>query len=126
MGELTTSFVVAIAASIAGIVLFELAQYTVFTEVVRNATLGQYTVRNLHLEVKEITDEHVSIFVKEDEATCDLKEMESCYSGCSQITVLDIKKGEADIQVREDIVCRMKIATDQLRSTLPVAKFLLK
>jgi hypothetical protein len=31
----------------------------------------------LHLEIREIKEEYVSIFVREDETTCELKEMES-------------------------------------------------
>jgi hypothetical protein len=123
MGELANSFIMAVAGSILGVFLFDLIQYTAFTDVVRNATTSTYEIRGLHLEVREIKEEYVSIFVREDETTCELKEMESCYSGCLQITVLDIKKEEADIQVRDDLLCEMKVAVDQFRRSLPVAKF---
>ncbi|GEM_PF-3412655 len=125
MGELANSFIVAVIASILGIFLFDLIQYTVFTDTVRNATENTYEIRGLHLEIRDIKDEYVSIFVKEDETTCKLKETESCYSGCSQITVLDIKKEEVDIQVKEDILCKMKVAVDQFRRSLLATKFFL-
>ena len=102
-----SSVVVAVIASISAILLYQGIQSALFSEVLKDTKLGDYTSKYASITVYNITDEYVRLSIAGDEQVCKLKERESCYSGCLKVTVSDIKADSVDIDITDEITCKV-------------------
>jgi len=102
-----SSIVIAVIASVSAILIFQGMQSAFFSEVLKDTKLGNYTTKYASIRIHNMTDEHVTLSIQDDEQICKLKERESCYSRCTKVTVSDIKSNSTDIEVTDEILCEI-------------------
>jgi len=91
------------------ILVIQAIQGAVFSYVLSDAGVGNYTTDFLSLKILSITNEKVSLEIERDNQICNLKERESCYSGCVKIEIADIKNNTVDVDLTDEIFCEVKI-----------------
>lgn len=107
MANIVSNVIIAVIASIAAIVIFQGLQYAYFSDILKDAGLGNYTTKFLTIQIRNVTYEHVSLTVNGEKCP-DLKEGDICKSGCHVVTIFDIKNDVVDIDIIDDIVCEIR------------------
>jgi len=108
MSNIISNVVIAVFASLVAVIIFQGIQYAFFSEILEDVGFGNYTQKGITIEITNITNDFVTIYIPRDEQVCLLRERESCYSGCHRISVVDIKGGKVDIDVVDDILCEVQ------------------
>ncbi len=104
-----SSLIVAIISAILAVIVFQAIQSALFSEMLINAGIGEYNLKYLSIQILNITQEYASLGIKKNSEVeyCNLKERESCYTGCFRITVSDIKVSSVDLEITDEIVCEV-------------------
>lgn len=108
MANIISNVIIAVIASVLAIIIFQGIQYAFFNESLRDISTGNYTWKSLTINVQNITNDYVLVFIQRDDQTCNLKERDSCYSGCHRITLVDIKQSVVDVDIVDDILCEIQ------------------
>jgi hypothetical protein len=107
MTNVVTNVIIAVVTSIIAVIIFQGLQYAYFSDVIKNASSGNYTTKFVSIEIRNITYEHVSLEINGEKCP-NLKEGEYCKSGCTVLTIFDIKNDVVDIDITDDIICEVQ------------------
>ena len=107
MANIITNVIIAVVASVLAIIVFQGLQYAYFSEVMKDVGLGNYTTKFVLIQIQNVTYEHVSLKINGEKCP-NLKEGEHCKSGCTVLTIFDIKDNIVDIDVTDDIICEIQ------------------
>jgi len=107
MANVVSNVIIAVVASVLAVIIFQGLQYAYFSDVMRDVGLGNYTTKFVSIQIQNITYEHVSLRIN-GERCPNLRENEDCKSGCTVLTIFDIKNDIVDIDITDDIVCEIQ------------------
>jgi len=107
MANVITNVIIAVVASVLAIIVFQGLQYAYFSEVMKDVGLGNYTTKFVSIQIQNVTYEYVSLKINGEKCP-NLREGEHCKSGCTVLTIFDIKDNIVDIDVTDDIICEIQ------------------
>jgi len=107
VANIITNVIIAVVASVLAIIVFQGLQYAYFSEVMKDVGLGNYTTKFVLIQIQNVTYEHVSLKINGEKCP-NLKEGEHCKSGCTVLTIFDIKNDVVDIDITDDIICEIQ------------------